>query len=116
MALDWYWLDGSAYCPDCVECDTPAIDAAAATRGPKTDGCCACCGTRAGGYYVLADMNPPCIRCLLADRDRVVSIAPRSPLVKRFATFDEAYDYPACVPASLELKPLFISEATNEPF
>lgn len=25
-AGDWYWLDGAAYCPACVECDSPVID------------------------------------------------------------------------------------------
>ncbi len=24
---DWYWIDGSAYCPACIHCDSPAIDA-----------------------------------------------------------------------------------------
>jgi len=41
---DWYWIDGSAYCPACVECDSPAIDAVDATRGPCECGRCACCG------------------------------------------------------------------------
>jgi hypothetical protein len=41
---NWYWINGSAYCPACVECDTPAIDAADATRGPAEGGNCACCG------------------------------------------------------------------------
>jgi len=40
---DWYWFNGTPYCPDCVECDAPAIDAADATRGP-CDRRCACCG------------------------------------------------------------------------
>ena len=44
---NWYWIDGSAYCPACVECDTPAIDAADATMGPCQSGCCACCGESA---------------------------------------------------------------------
>lgn len=42
-----YWFDGSAYCRGCVECRHPAIDAAAATRGPAGDVGCACCGQRA---------------------------------------------------------------------
>ena len=41
---DWYWLDGFAYCSACVECDSPAIDSAEATRGPCESGRCACCG------------------------------------------------------------------------
>lgn len=31
---DWYWMEGSAYCPHCVACGVTAIDAAGATRGP----------------------------------------------------------------------------------
>lgn len=46
--INWYWLDGSAYCPGCVECDTPAVDAADATRGPNDEARCACCGATAG--------------------------------------------------------------------
>ena len=42
-----YWIDGSAYCRGCVECSTPAIDAADATRGPAGDANCPCCGGRA---------------------------------------------------------------------
>jgi hypothetical protein len=44
---DAYWIDGSAYCRGCVECRTPAIDAADATRGPAGDARCPCCGGRA---------------------------------------------------------------------
>lgn len=46
---DWYWQDGTPYCPGCVECDTPALDPADAIRGPagsKTT--CACCGGKDG--------------------------------------------------------------------
>lgn len=41
---EYYWLDGAAYCPECVECDTPAIDAADPDihRGPAVR--CSCCG------------------------------------------------------------------------
>ena len=45
-AGDWYWLDGSAYCPACVECDSPAIDAT--DRNVQRGGAvslCTCCGT-----------------------------------------------------------------------
>lgn len=44
---DWYWIDGTPYCPACVQCDTPAIDQAKATRGPCESGRCACCGEAA---------------------------------------------------------------------
>ena len=45
-AGDWYWLDGSAYCPACVECDSPAIDAADPNiqRGGAVS-VCSCCKT-----------------------------------------------------------------------
>lgn len=45
-AGDWYWLDGSAYCPACVECESPAIDAADPNvqRGGAVS-VCTCCGT-----------------------------------------------------------------------
>jgi hypothetical protein len=106
MELNWYWLDGAAYCPRCVDCESPAIEADAdgVTRGPKGAGCCACCGTRAGGYYVLEDVTSPSMRCLLADGDRVAVIAPESPLVRRFATFSDALDYPRL----LGLSPRFV--------
>jgi hypothetical protein len=56
-ATDWYWLDGECYCPACVECDNPAIDAAEATRGPvATKGCCHCCGEVAEVEYRIAYM------------------------------------------------------------
>jgi hypothetical protein len=44
---DWYWINGSAYCPACVACDIPAIDSAEATLAPCESGRCACCGTPA---------------------------------------------------------------------
>lgn len=45
-AGDWYWLDGSAYCPACVECESPAIDAAdpSIQRGGEVS-VCTCCKT-----------------------------------------------------------------------
>jgi hypothetical protein len=45
-AGDWYWLDGSAYCPACVECDSPAIDAGdpRVQRGGAVS-VCSCCKT-----------------------------------------------------------------------
>jgi hypothetical protein len=45
-AGDWYWLDGSAYCPACVECESPAIDAADPNvhRGGAVS-VCSCCKT-----------------------------------------------------------------------
>jgi hypothetical protein len=45
-AGDWYWLDGSAYCPACVECNSPAIDAADPNvqRGGAVR-VCSCCKT-----------------------------------------------------------------------
>jgi hypothetical protein len=45
-AGDWYWLDGSAYCPACVECESPAIDAADQNvqRGGAVS-VCSCCRT-----------------------------------------------------------------------
>lgn len=45
-AGDWYWLDGSAYCPACVECDSPAIDAndPRVQRGGAVS-VCSCCKT-----------------------------------------------------------------------
>jgi len=43
-AMNWYWLDGDCYCPACVECDTPPIDSADATRGPNLTCRCHCCG------------------------------------------------------------------------
>lgn len=49
---DWYWLDGSAYCPACVECDSPALDSAEATRGPCDFGKCACCGAPDHEYSI----------------------------------------------------------------
>jgi hypothetical protein len=54
---DWYWLEGECYCPACVECDTPAIDAADATRGSVTTrGCCHCCGEAVQSEYRIAYM------------------------------------------------------------
>lgn len=43
---DWYWIDGSAYCPACVECASPAIDAddPLVQRGGAVS-LCACCRT-----------------------------------------------------------------------
>lgn len=45
-AGDWYWLDGSAYCPACVECELPALNAtdAGVQRGGAVS-VCTCCGT-----------------------------------------------------------------------
>jgi hypothetical protein len=45
-AGDWYWIDGSAYCPACVECKSPAIDAGNPNvqRGGAVS-VCSCCGT-----------------------------------------------------------------------
>lgn len=45
-AGDWYWLNGSAYCPACVECLDPAIDAndPNVQRGGEVT-FCPCCGT-----------------------------------------------------------------------
>lgn len=45
-AGDWYWLDGSAYCPACVECESPAIDAddPHIQRGGAVS-VCTCCRT-----------------------------------------------------------------------
>ena len=71
---DWYWINGSAYCPECVEGNTPAIDAADATRGPCESGRCACCGQDDGelldvledaGYFKQA--NEYCIAFVHAD-------------------------------------------------
>jgi len=54
-AANWYWFDGECYCPDCVECETPAIDAADATRGPvATRSCCHCCGEAVQSEYRIA--------------------------------------------------------------
>lgn len=56
---EYYWLDGSAYCPDCVECDTPAIDASNphVQRGMAVR--CSCCGAEGERQYriALADSN-----------------------------------------------------------
>lgn len=43
---DWYWADGSAYCPACVLCESPAIDASDSriSRGGSVS-VCSCCGT-----------------------------------------------------------------------
>jgi hypothetical protein len=49
MNAEWYWLDGTPYCAECVECGGPAIAADQATRGPCTTGKCACCGEPANG-------------------------------------------------------------------
>ena len=46
---NWYWLGGECYCPACVECDTPAIESHAATRGPNATSRCHCCGRDANG-------------------------------------------------------------------
>lgn len=45
-ASEWYWQDGSAYCPACVECESPAINAAdpSVQRGGAVS-VCTCCGT-----------------------------------------------------------------------
>ena len=42
----WYWHRGSAYCPACVECDSPAIDATDPNiqRGGAVS-VCSCCRT-----------------------------------------------------------------------
>lgn len=43
---DWYWFDGSAYCPACVLCESPAIDAAdSRTQRGRGASVCSCCGT-----------------------------------------------------------------------
>lgn len=42
---EWYWLNGSAYCPACVESDTPPITPADALRGPNETARCSCCGS-----------------------------------------------------------------------
>lgn len=44
MSTNWYWLEGTSYCPECVECDDPAIDADddGVTRGAG-HGTCGCC-------------------------------------------------------------------------
>jgi hypothetical protein len=41
---DWYWQNGSAYCPSCVHCDSPAIDAddPLVSRGNGVS-VCTCC-------------------------------------------------------------------------
>lgn len=39
----WYYHAGAAYCSDCVECDSPAVDPEDCTRGPAPEGWCACC-------------------------------------------------------------------------
>lgn len=58
----WYWLNGTPYCPACVECDTPALDvndpdvrrtqeggvAVPGVRYSTTR--CACCHAGAGVY------------------------------------------------------------------
>lgn len=51
---DYYWLDGSAYCPDCVECDIPAIDASNphVQRGIAVR--CSCCGAECERQYRIA--------------------------------------------------------------
>lgn len=44
-AADAYWLNGTAYCPECVEGDTPCLgdeEIARATRSPG-QGQCGCC-------------------------------------------------------------------------
>jgi len=48
-AGDWYWHRGSAYCPACVECDSPAIDRddPLVQRG-GTVTICSCCETDYG--------------------------------------------------------------------
>ena len=75
---DWYWLDGSAYCPACVECDSPAIDSAEATRGPCDFGKCACCGSVGGD-----DANDETILCEATqeqlDRVRAAAVAAGHP-------------------------------------
>ena len=46
---DWYWVDGSAYCPACVLCESPAIDPSDSQvqRGGGVS-VCSCCGTNYG--------------------------------------------------------------------
>ena len=45
MTAEWYYVDGTPYCAECVECGGPAIAAEDATRGPApSGGRCACCG------------------------------------------------------------------------
>ena len=45
MQAEWYYVDGTPYCAECVECGGPAIAAEDATRGPAPSaGRCACCG------------------------------------------------------------------------
>lgn len=52
-----YWLRGTPYCTQCVECDDPALspdEIANAVRGPVSEVLrCACCGERRDGdHYV----------------------------------------------------------------
>lgn len=62
----WYWLNGTPYCTDCVECDNPALsqeDIAKATRGPASEVMrCACCGSRenSDGYVPPLGVDRAC--------------------------------------------------------
>jgi len=55
----YYWLNGSAYCPDCVECDTPAIDANDPNVQRGQAARCSCCHDEGQRQYriALADTN-----------------------------------------------------------
>ena len=62
MNAEWYWLNGTPYCAECVECGGPAIVADEATRGPApSGGRCACCGETAPAAtvpYARLDATP----------------------------------------------------------
>ena len=71
MSCIWHYVDGSAYCPGCVNSDTPAIDTADATRGPApVGGRCACCGARSYRIaFVKADGDFDVFETFVADGD-----------------------------------------------
>lgn len=52
---DWYWSEGSAYCPACVLCESPAIDPSDSQvqRGGGAS-VCSCCGTDYEGDIKVA--------------------------------------------------------------
>lgn len=56
-ATTWYWINGTTYCPACVECDTPAVDAADCTRGPSGGIRCACCHTTDADNVVFCSVT-----------------------------------------------------------
>ena len=93
---------GTRYCLGCVDCDTPALDAADATLTATAAGVCGCCGAVFGGVeaddsddtltvYVVRDAAGEYVRDL-SDAADAPARTPAGNEAMEFATEDEARD------------------------